>query len=104
MYGVIVKLMAVAGARVQLIALLGTSSANMPGCVSYTIATDASDENVLWVTEIWDCEASHDASLALPAVKAAIPMAKSLVARLEKVAITLPVWGVPAARRPMNAT
>ena len=99
MYGLIVKLMAVAGARAQLIALLGTSSANMPGCINYTIATDASDENVLWVTEIWDCEASHAASLALPAVKAAIPMAKPLVARFERVATTEPVWGVPAGKR-----
>ena len=98
MFGLIVKLTTVAGARVQLIALLGTSSANMPGCISYTIAKDASDENVLWVTEIWESEASHDASLALPAVKAAIPVAKPLVARFEKVAMTVPVWGVPGGK------
>src|SRR5690348_15665860 len=98
MFGLIVKLTTVAGARVQLIALLGTSSANMPGCISYTIAKDASDENVLWVTEIWESEASHDASLALPAVKAAIPVAKPLVARFEKVAVTVPVWGVPGEK------
>ena len=92
MYGLIVKLTTVAGARDRMIAVLRASAANMPGCISYVVASDASDENVLWVTEIWESAASHDASLSLPAVQAAIPNAKPLVAQFEKVATTAPVW------------
>jgi quinol monooxygenase YgiN len=79
MYGLIVKLTAVAGKRDELIRLLKESSAGMPGCFSYVIAKDAADENAIWVTEVWDSQANHDASLSLPAVKNAIPQSKSLV-------------------------
>jgi quinol monooxygenase YgiN len=46
------------------------------------------------VTEIWDSEASHDASLTLPAVKNSVAQAKPLIAGFEKVAVTNPVGGV----------
>ena len=65
----------------------------MPGCYSYVVAKDSTDENVLWVTEVWDSMASHDASLLLPAVKNAIPQGKALVTGFEKIAVTNPVWG-----------
>lgn len=93
MYGLIVKLTVVPGRRDELIALLGESSRAMPGCSSYLIAKDAADENVVWVTEVWDSQASHDASLTLRAVQAAIPQIKPLIARLEKIAVTEPVLG-----------
>lgn len=93
MYGLIVRLTLVPGARDRMVALLRSSAANMPGCASYLIAEDAGDANVLWVTEVWESQASHDASLSLPAVREAIPLAKPLVARFEKIATTIPVWG-----------
>lgn len=101
MYGLIVKLTAAAGKRDELIALLRESAAGMPGCLSYVLATDVADENVLWVTEAWDSQASHDASLSLPAVKQAIPRAHVMVANFERIAVTTPVWGVglPAPTR-----
>ena len=57
-------------------------------------------ENTIWVTEVWDSMASHDASLSLPAVKNAIPRGKALVSSFEKIAVTNPVWGagLPAAQ------
>ena len=66
----------------------------MPGCFSYILAKDAVDENTLWVTEIWNSAASHDASLTLPVVRDAIAQAKPLIAGFEKVAVTNPVAGV----------
>ena len=66
----------------------------MPGCFSYILAKDTQDENILWVTEIWDSAASHDASLSLPAVKDSIVQAKPLIAGFEKVAVTQPIGGV----------
>ena len=93
MYGLIVKLTAAAGKREELIGILRESAGNMPGCLSYVVAEDGTDEDVLWVTEAWDSQGSHDASLSLPAVKKAIPRAQAAVARFEKVAVTRPVWG-----------
>ncbi len=94
MYGLIVKLTAAAGKRDELISILKESSANMPGCFSYIVAKDSMDENVIWVTEVWDSAASHDASLSLPAVKNAIPQAKALVSVFDRIAVTTPVWGI----------
>ncbi len=94
MYGLIAKLTIVPGKREDMIRILAESAAHMPGCFSYIVAKDATDENVIWVTEAWDSQASHDASLSLPSVKNAIPQAKGIVAGFEKVAVTTPVWGV----------
>jgi quinol monooxygenase YgiN len=94
MWGMIAKITVLPGKRDEMIGVLKTSAANMPGCFSYVVAKDASDENVMWVTEVWESQASHDASLSLPAVKEAIPRGKALVANFERVAVTTPVWGV----------
>jgi quinol monooxygenase YgiN len=51
MYGLIVKLTARAGKQEELIAILRESAADMPGCLSYIVAKDAADQNVVWVTE-----------------------------------------------------
>jgi quinol monooxygenase YgiN len=94
MYGLIVKLTTAPGKCEEMIKILKESAADMPGCLSYVVAKDSADENALWVTEVWDSEASHDASLLLPAVQNAIPQAKQIVSGFEKVAVTNPVWGV----------
>jgi quinol monooxygenase YgiN len=82
-----------------MIEILKENAAGMPGCLSYVVAKDASDENTIWVTEVWHSMASHDASLSLPAVKNAIPQGKAIVSNFEKIAVTGPVWGagLPAA-------
>jgi len=94
MYGLIVKLTIVPGKREEMIRILKESAVDMPGCLSYVVAKDSADEIAIWVTEVWDSEASHDASLSLPAVKNAIPQAKQIVTGFDKVAVTNPVWGV----------
>lgn len=101
MYGLIVKMTIVPGKREEMIRVLKESAADMPGCLSYVVAKDAADENVLWVTEVWDSPASHEASLSLQQVKSAIPQAKPLVANFERIAVTNAVWGhgLPPASR-----
>jgi quinol monooxygenase YgiN len=94
MYGLIVKLTVAPGRRDEMIGILEESAADMPGCFSYVVAKDAADENAIWVTEVWDSSASHEASLSLPPVKNAIPRAKAIVSNFEKIAVTSPVWGV----------
>ena len=91
MYGLIAKLTSIPGKREELIGILKESAANMPGCFSYLVAQDSANEDTIWVTEVWDSLASHDASLSLPQVQAVIPRAKAMVAKFEKVATTTPV-------------
>ena len=91
MYGMIAKITAVAGKRDEFIEILTKGTSQMPGCLSYIVAKDSRDTNVVWVTEVWDSTASHDASFTLPKVKTAILEAKSLVAAFDRVAITTPV-------------
>ena len=92
MYGLIAKMKVAEGKRDDMISVLLESTANMPGCLSYVIAKDATDPNAIWVTEAWDSQACHDASLSLPAVKNAIVKAKPLVVGFERF-ITEPVGG-----------
>ena len=99
MWGMIAKITLIPGKRDEMIAILTESAADMRGCLSYIVSKDAADENTIWVTEVWDSMANHDASLSLPAVKSAAPRAKAIVSNFEKITVTNPVWGVglPAA-------
>ena len=51
MYGLIGKMTAVEGRRDELIAVLLDGVAGMPGCLSYIVATDPADPNLIWITE-----------------------------------------------------
>ena len=93
MYGLIGKMTAVTGKRDELIAILLAGVGEMPGCLSYIVATDPADANAIWITEAWDSKASHDASLSLPQVRAAIAKGKPLIAGFSDGAVTTPVGG-----------
>lgn len=94
MFGLIGKMRAVSGKRAELIEILATGTSGMPGNMSYVIAEDPEDADVIWVTEIWDSQQSHAASLDLPAVRAAITKGKPLIAAFEMHQTTKPVAGV----------
>jgi quinol monooxygenase YgiN len=96
MYGLIGKILTTPGSRDALIEILLEGTTAMPGCRSYVVARDPSDENAIWVTEVWDDEASHRASLALPAVQAAISRGKPLIRGFENRVVTEPVLPLPA--------
>ena len=93
MYGLIGKMNATPGQREALIALLLEGTSGMPGCLSYIIAKDTTDANAIWITEVWDGEASHKASLNLPSVQAAIARARPMIAGFGERFITAPVGG-----------
>src|SRR5215470_13858623 len=93
MWGLIAKITLLPGKRDEMIEILRETSTDMPGCLGYVVAKDAADENTIWVTEVWDRMASHDASLSLPAVKNALARGKAIVSNFEKIAVTSPVWG-----------
>ena len=63
MYGLIGKMIAAPGKRDELISILLAGTTDMPGCLSYVVSQDKTDENALWVTEVWESQASHEASL-----------------------------------------
>jgi quinol monooxygenase YgiN len=94
MYGLIGKMTALPGKRDALIAVLLEGIDAMPGCLSYIVAEDPADPNAIWVTEVWDKKASHEASLSLPVVKEAIRKGKPLIATFDQSTTITPVGGV----------
>lgn len=98
MYGLIGKMRAKPGQRDALIAILLEGTATMPGCLSYVIAKDAQDADAIWITETWQDQASHKASLSLPSVKAAIAKARPLIAGFGERFETEPIGGHGLAR------
>jgi quinol monooxygenase YgiN len=98
MYGLIGKMTAVTGQRDGLAAALLEGTAAMPGCLSYVIANDPADPESLWITEVWDSQASHEASLRLPEIKAAIAKGRPLIAGFSNRVETVPIGGVGLLR------
>lgn len=93
MYGLIGKLNAVPGQRDALAAILVEGTQAMPGCLSYIVASDPADDQALWITEVWDSQESHKASLSLPAVQAAIAKGRPMIAGFGTRVETVPVGG-----------
>jgi quinol monooxygenase YgiN len=93
MYGLIGKIRSQPGQRQALAAILLEGTAAMPGCLSYVIAEDPADADALWITEVWQDPASHQASLGLPAVQAAIGKGRALIAGFESRTETVPLGG-----------
>ena len=98
MYGLIGKIRTAPGQREAFAALLVEGTSAMPGCLSYIVAADSSEPDALWVTEVWDSKASHQASLSLPSVKQAISKGRPLIASFGERFETVPVggFGLPA--------
>jgi len=100
MFGMIGKMTAAPGKRAEVIALLLQAVIAMPGCLSYVVAQDTSDENGIWITEVWDSKESHDASLSLPEVKKSIAAARPMIAGFGNQVITTPIggYGLPVVK------
>ncbi len=94
MYGLIGKMIALDGKRAELVAAMGESTADMPGCLSYVVAEDPDDANAIWITEVWVDKASHQASLKLESVQRAIARARPVIAGFGERFETRPLFGV----------
>ena len=99
MYGLIGKMIAAEGKRDELLTIMLQEVSAMPGCLSYVIAKDSKDPNGVWISEVWDSEASHKASLKLPAVQQTIAKAKPLIAGFGDYFTTEPVGGIGLPKR-----
>lgn len=97
MYGLIGKMTAQPDQREALATILLEGTTEMPGCLSYVVARDPNDADALWITEVWDTQESHQASLSLPAVQAAIARGMPLIAGMGDQTVTQPIGGVGLA-------
>jgi len=94
MYGLIGKIIAVPERREELSNILMQGIAGMPGCLSYIVSLDNSDANALWVTEVWESQASHLESLELDSVQEAIALGRPMIAGFGERFETTPIGGV----------
>ena len=69
MYGLIVKITAVAGRRDALAKILIDGTIGMPVCLTLRGRGRRTEPDALWLTEVWESQASHQASWQLPAVQ-----------------------------------
>ena len=93
MHGLIGKMIAKPGQRDALAAVLLNGVAGMPGCLSYVVANDPTEHDVLWITEVWESREAHTASLALPSVRDAIAKGRPMIAGMTTVGETVPIGG-----------
>ncbi|MEZ4589091.1 MAG: antibiotic biosynthesis monooxygenase family protein [Gemmatimonadales bacterium] len=100
MYGLIGKMSATPGQRDALAAILLEGTGEMPGCLSYVIAADPGDPDGLWITEVWESQDHHRASLSLPAVQEAIGKGRPLIAGFSNRTETIPIGGLGLPRTP----
>ncbi|WP_406693156.1 putative quinol monooxygenase [Saccharopolyspora sp. ID03-671] len=81
MFGHIASMKAKPGKRDEVVALLvgGVENLRQHGCESYVVATSATDDDTIWVTEVWRSREHHAASLELPETRKAIGEAMPLL-------------------------
>ncbi len=94
MFGMIGKMRAASGKRAELLAILSENAGTMPGCRHYIVMEDQSDADCIWITEVWDNEERHKASLQLESVRAAIARARPIIASFDLSVKTNPVLGL----------
>ena len=81
-YGLIASLRAKEGKAEELGKILLKASemvSKSKGSISYVVSLDAEDNSLLWITEVWETKADHDASLKNPDVRALIGTAMPLL-------------------------
>lgn len=93
MYGLIGKMMIAPGKRDAVIEILLNGVSGMPGCLSYVVAKDPAEPDAIWVTEVWESKAAHQASLQLPTVQSAIAHGRPFITGFGERFETEPIGG-----------
>jgi len=95
MYGLQGKMIAKAGRRDALLALLLEASRGepLPGCRLYIVSEVPAEPDAIAITEVWDDKAAHDASLQLESVRALITQARPLIGGIGESLELRPVGG-----------
>lgn len=73
-YGYIGSMKTKPGHRDDAVPILlgGVDSLRAAGCELYIVSLSDTDDDTIWVNEVWQSKEHHDASLQLPEAKAAI--------------------------------
>ena len=90
------KLKAIPGKGDELASILLEASqliATAKGCHIYIVSQDTRDNTVVWVNEVWDTRADHDASLTVAGVKELVGQALPLLEGKPEPGMTLSVLG-----------
>lgn len=85
-YGVQGKLTAQPGHGEELLALLLQAAQGMEaveGCDCYIVGADPKEPDSVWVWEVWQDEAAHQASLEMPVFQQLIAQARPILAGME---------------------
>lgn len=96
-FGLHGSLLATPGQRDALVALMLEASrlmAHAPGCELYLVSTSETDDDAVWITEVWRSEADHDASLSLAGVGELIGRARPLIGGMGDSQRLVPIAGV----------
>jgi quinol monooxygenase YgiN len=69
------------GHRDEVVAILVGASGGLRavGCHLYVVGVSETDEDAIWVSEVWESKERHDASLQLPETRAAIARAMPML-------------------------
>lgn len=51
----------------------------LDGCKLYIVSADLNNEDIIWITEVWESKEAHDSSLAMDSVKKLIGKAMPLL-------------------------
>ena len=95
-YGLHGSLKAVVGKRDALAEILCEASGLMSqakGCHLYLVSLDTSDDQTIWVTEVWEEQADHDEALKAETVRTLIGKALPLLEGQPQKGQTLSVIG-----------
>ena len=82
-YGLFGKILAQPGKGQELADVLLQASrgvAKAKGCQIYLVQVAPAEPDAVWITEVWDSKADHDASLSLPETQALIKVGRPLIA------------------------
>lgn len=94
MYGLITRLTAHPGRRDELAFLLTDPAVRKPGCHSYVVAQDLVHPDVLWVTEVWVDQPTHQAWIDDLRTSGVWRDFYVLAAGLDEAILTRPLGGV----------
>lgn len=80
-YGYIGSMKTIPGHRGDVVSILlsDVDSLKEAGCDLYIVSVSDSDDDTIWVSEVWRTKEHHDASLELPETKAAISKAMPML-------------------------
>lgn len=95
-YGLHGNLKATPGKGAELAAILLQASqlvATAKGCQLYYISRTTDAPDTIWITEVWDSQADHDASLQVPGVRELIGQAMPILAAPPQAGQILEVLG-----------